>query len=138
MSKKIFTQKIAECNTDIYDKLYSLNFREYGVMRKALVNAKKYNNGLVIYIIEKNIILAWAIVYKHKNDPQKYVKNQYKIIFPHVFEVHFYVRKQYRNMGFGKILYKKAKNICKRNNKKMKVMQHDVVSKAFFKSMRKL
>jgi hypothetical protein len=75
---------------DIYNKCRSLSFRQNGLMSLYLSNARfnKTQENCDCYIImEDNILLSWAIVYRT--------------------EVHYYTRKTYRKKGLGSLLAKK-------------------------------
>lgn len=131
MYNRLISKRVVNCNREIYNQLYSLNFRSYSLMRKALVEAKKYNTGWVSYIIDNNNkVLAWSMICKFK------IINKYKMFFPNAFEIYFYVRKKYRKMGLGKRLYIACNKICSDNNKRMKITRHDEISKQFFKKCR--
>lgn len=117
------TVKLADLTEDEYRRCHSLNARHYGDMQDALRWRYHKKDNATIHMItgEGGILIAWALVFK-----SKFSKSRYPV-------AHFYVRKIYRNKGYGKILMNEALN----HNNKLRVFPHNDTSARFFSNYRK-
>jgi GNAT superfamily N-acetyltransferase len=50
--------------------------------------------------------------------------------------IYLYVKRQYRHMGFGTLLFRKAKEVAKRRGKGVRVCPHNKESRGFFRAIR--
>jgi len=96
---------------EIYRKIYSLNFREHGMMQDGLKH-KDYIHIIIATFLD--VVVGWAAIRPIK----KYSGN--------FLETHFYVRQCFRRKGIGTKMAKMV-NQFKRKNKKLvfEVHTHD-------------
>jgi L-amino acid N-acyltransferase YncA len=87
---------VSELPKGVYKTLYNLNFRDHGYMREYLGTARKRKckSTKVFIIFCEELIIGWSLTcpLQYKSNPKN------------VYEVHLYIRKKYRQMGFGKKL----------------------------------
>lgn len=112
---KIITIPVQELSDSDYWKCHSLNARQAGQMRGALVRARRDNlNAKISLAKEKDLLIGWAFAYKAPG-----------IRYPFA---HFYVRKTHRKNGVGRILMGEMLN----NYTKLRVYPHNDQSSIFF------
>lgn len=120
--------------TDIYNQLYSLNFRSKGLMRRRLVECRFHKKlprlklfyfGEVLVVLDKSgKVLAWTLVFgKNEDSTSKQL--------PLFVTAHFYTRKSCRNQKLGTTLAQSLKNIYS-NEHNISVEPHDKPSERFF------
>ena len=80
---------VQDLNAKIYQAMLSLNMRRAGIMQRALRTCKQHplvaSHGEVLYIMEKNKILSWALLFKCNDE--------------HI--IHLYTRHSHRGKGYG-------------------------------------
>ena len=114
---QIHIEYVRGIKTPIYKQLYSLNFRADGLMRGALVLARRSKNPKAeeynyqaVYMLDGDTVVAWCMFM-----PSAYDKYTRKLAHvgenPHVkttrldtkvVELYFWTRKQYRGNGYAK------------------------------------
>lgn len=112
--------KVAECSPELYKKLYSINLRRRGMMRKTLVKLRAARDcfAYIHYIESENQILAWSLSF-----PDVFIQRH---------KSYFYTRRNKRKQGLGAKLFKTVEKCFKKNNLRFKVYPHDHKSAKFF------
>ena len=109
---------VTELSYPLFRQLYSLNMRDKGRMRDALVE-HRLTKGATCYIIGD--VAAWAIVRMEE------YRKEGRVI--HRRTADFYVRQSLRKQGLGRILV----DAVKKKHPKIVVRQHNEGSKEFFR-----
>lgn len=94
---KVCVVDMKNIDSNLYRKLYRLNFRDNGLLQRRLVEAKNGNlsSAKVFYIAHEETVLSYSLAFKFRpaDDWMGY----------------FYTRAKVRRQGFGKTIFKKMR-----------------------------
>lgn len=96
--------------------LYSLNLQSHGTMQKTLSKNRYMENGIFVMYSDDGLIIGWALLH---------VSSWYHLL------ADFYVRKNLRGRGYGKILFEHVHR-CMAMERKLIHVAGDEESIGFF------
>ena len=96
--------------------LYSLNLQKNGTMQKTLSKNRYMENGIFVMYSQDELIIGWALLH---------VSSWYHLL------ADFYVRKNLRGRGYGKILFEHVHR-CMARERKLIHVADDLESIGFF------
>jgi GNAT superfamily N-acetyltransferase len=123
---RVIRKPLKKISSQLYRKLYFLNFRNDGSMQRELTLFRKKGQGVVHYILDGTKLIGWSLLFRDS-------------VFrkPDGLRCRFYTRRHERRKGYGRQLLLANVRYVKQQRTTFRVGIHEDDNKEFFRKCKK-